>query len=444
MKTLEKAPILDWNEPEFPIEILEYLRQPQCKKLLEKLNVDYLYWDKVKYYTLPEISGLTNEKLWNVLTFKRESDGIPINFGKYSFQYVLTNHILKSLHDFDMKFGGNLNFDSTPEIDKRQYLVSSLMEEAIASSQIEGAVTTRKKAKEMLRKNLPPKNISEQMIMNNFLSINRISSLKNKKLTPSLILEIHKNITFQTLENSVDEGRFRTTNDIDVVDSIDNEIVYSPPNFEEIPGLIDELCEFFNSENEDIYIHPIIKGCIIHFMIGWIHPFVDGNGRTARALFYWYMLSQGYWLIEYMSISRLIIKSKVQYGRAYLYSETDRNDLTYFINYKTHTLHKAFNSLLAYIQKKVKEKKQFKLISKIGHINERQAEIIRKLYDEEDQLLSVRELINIFAVADQTIRNDVKGLMEKGIVKEIPLNNKTSVYGRGENFEEFISTTFKK
>jgi Fic family protein len=318
------------------------------------------------------------------------------------------------------------------------------MEEAIASSQIEGAVTTRKKAKEMLRKNIPPKNISEQMILNNFTSINQLSSLKNQKLTPKVILEIHKNITFSTLENPQDEGRFRTTNDIDVVDSIDNEIVYSPPDHKEIPELINALCDYFNNESEDIYTHPIIKGCVVHFMIGWIHPFVDGNGRTARALFYWYMLSQGYWLIEYMSISRLIIKSKAQYGRAYLYTETDRNDLTYFINYKVRTLHMAFESLLSYIRKKVKEKKQFKLITHSGYINERQAEIIRMLYDEDDELLSVRELISAFSVADQTIRNDLKALMEKEIVKEIPLNNKMRVYGRGKKFEEFISSLFVK
>lgn len=45
-------------------------------------------------------------------------------------------------------------------------------------------------------------------------------------------------------------------------------------------------------------------------MIAYMHPFVDGNGRTARALFYWYMLKSGYWLTEYLSISRVIAKSK--------------------------------------------------------------------------------------------------------------------------------------
>ncbi len=426
-------------------DAIEYLSHPECKKILEKMNDDYLYWDKVKYQKLPNIAKLTPEKLWMALTLKREIASVPVMFGSHKFQYVLTNHISKSLHEFDMKFGGNLNLDETPEIDKRQYLISSIMEEAIASSQIEGAVTTRKKAKEMLRKNLSPKNTSEQMILNNYLSIKHISSIKNKKLTPSLLLEIHKNMTNSTLENPEDEGRFRETDDINVVDSTDNEVVYIPPTHSEIPELINLLCDYFKNsgEEDEFYTHPIVKGCIIHFMIGWIHPFADGNGRTARALFYWYMLNKGYWLIEYISISRLIIKNKTQYGMAYLYTETDRNDLTYFINYKIRTLHLAFNGLMLYLQKKVKEKKQFQIIIQVGHINERQAEIIRMLIDDETGL-AVKELESIFRVSDQTIRNDLKALVERNIVKEIPLNNKSSIYGRGVKFMDFISRSSKR
>ena len=75
-----------------------------------------------------------------------------------------------------------------------------------------------------------------------------------------------------------------------------------------------------------VFIHPIVKGIIIHFLIAFIHPFVDGNGRTASAIFYWYMLRKGYWLTEYLSISRIISRSKRQYEKAYLYTECDGNE----------------------------------------------------------------------------------------------------------------------
>lgn len=444
MKKIEPAPsFLMWNKdkPDESMELLNLIGNAECKKLFEKFNKDYLYWDKIKYETV--VKGLTKEKFWKALSFKREISSVPVKFNRYTFKYVLTNHISKRLHEFDMAFGGNINLQGTPEMDKRQYLISSLMEEAIASSQIEGAVTTRKKAKEMLRKNTPPRNLSDQMILNNYQSIIKLSTLKGQKMTQALLLEIHKSITESTLDNNEDEGRFRTTDDINVVDTIDNEIVYTPPSHNEIPDLINALCTYFNNEDEEQYTHPIIKGCIIHFMVGWIHPFADGNGRTARALFYWYLLNKGYWLIEYMSISRLIFKSKVQYANAYLYTETDRNDLTYFVNYKIKMLHLAFESLESYIRKKVKEKAQFKLISHIGHINERQAEVIRILYEDNDRLISVKELIDIFSVADQTVRNDLRGLLERGIVSEIPLNNRASVYGVGKKYSDFIKQAFK-
>lgn len=444
MKKIEPAPafnLWDKDNPEETFKLLKLIGNPDCKKLFEKYNKDYLYWDKIKYETITK--GLSKEEFWKALSFKREVASIPVKFSTYAFKYVRTNHISKRLHEFDMAFGGNINFQGTPEFDKRQYLISSLMEEAIASSQIEGAVTTRKKAKEMLRKSTPPRSLSDQMILNNYQSIIKLSTLKGQKMTPVLLLGIHKSITESTLDNREDEGRFRTTDDISVVDILDSEVVYTPPSHTEISALISSLCTYFNNDDEEQFTHPIIKGCIIHFMIGWIHPFADGNGRTARALFYLYMLNKGYWLIEYMSISRLIFKSKVQYANAYLYTETDRNDLTYFINYKIRMLHLAFESLETYIRKKVKAKAQFKLISRIGHINERQAELIRLLHENNDRLLSVKELITIFSVADQTIRNDLKELLEKGIVAEIPLNNKASVYGIGKKYDDFIKSAFK-
>lgn len=448
MKSIERPPEVLWKKGhEGTMEVLAWMSDPDCKSIVDKYLKDYVYWDTLKYVKITGKEGLTIEKLWSILTFRRELSGIPVTFHRTAFKFVQTNHLSRMLHEFDMNFGGNIQFDgmmSESENDKRKYLISSLMEEAIASSQIEGAVTTRKKAKEMLRKNLPPRSLSEKMILNNYLSIKMLSELKGKKLTPELLLAIHQSITKDTLENHDDEGRFRQTDDVHVVDSIDNEIVYTPPTHQEIPEYINALCNYFNTVDPDYYTHPVIKGCIIHFMIGWIHPFADGNGRTARALFYLYLMNSGYWLIEYMSISRLIFQSKAQYARAYQYTETDRNDLTYFINYKVKVLHQAFESLLSYLKKKSNEKKKLQLYIKSGHLNQRQSEIIKMLHDDPDSTFTVKELLDYFNVADQTIRNDLFQLIKKRIVAEIPINKKSSVYGVGDKFEDFILKTMAR
>jgi len=343
------------------------------------------------------------------------------------------------LHKFDLNVGGNLGAQKLiPEQEKDKYLISSIMEEAIASSQIEGAVTTRKKAKEMLRKNDKPRSKSEQMILNNYRTIQTIVNLKKEPLTINLLLEIHKQISYNTLADKSDEGKFRDSNDIYVVNHIESEIVHTPPDFKEIPELMEQICLFFNNDKHDYFIHPVIKGIILHFMIGYVHPFVDGNGRTARALFYWYLLSKGYWLTEYLSISRLIIKSKNQYESAYLYTENDENDLTYFINYNLKTMDLAYDALRVYIQRKIDEKKYITNFQRIQNINDRQAEIIKWFYDEPNLLITVKEVENRLLVSNQTSRTDLQQLVEFDFIEQIEINKKKKAFVRSNNFEKIL------
>jgi Fic family protein len=353
-----------------------------------------------------------------------------------TFKYNTTDYIQKGLHEFDLNFGGSLSSENIiSEEEKKRILVSSIMEEAIASSQIEGAVTTRKKAKEMLRKNKKPVNKSEQMIMNNYLTIKHIVEIKNEPITIDKLFEIHQLITHKTLDDANDEGKYRDNNEVNVVDAIDGEIVHFPPSFEKVPELMTELFHFFNENDDDNFIHPIVKACIIHFLIGYIHPFVDGNGRTARALFYWYLLKSGYWLTEYLSISRLIVKSKTQYALAYLYSETDDNDLTYFIHFKIKIMLSAYDDLKKYLQRKMKEKIQLNEFQRIDNINERQALILKWIYDEPGLTLTVKEIQVRFNISNQTARTDLELLKEMEFIDVKNINKKTKLFFKSDKFE---------
>ena len=435
MKTIEKAP--DWKKEKYLTKGLKLFIDDEYKAIIDKINYKYLYWDKVKYQKTPKETE--PEILWTVVKFSRNINAKRIQFRNYIFSYNLTDYIQNGLHEFDLNIGGQLGTKSVlSNEDKKRYLISSIMEEAIASSQIEGAVTTRKQAKEMLRKSKRPRNKSEQMIVNNYLTIRHIVDIQNETLTKERLLEIHRLVTNLTLEDSKDEGRFRDNNEINVVDITDGEIVHTPPDFRELPELMDSLIQFFNEKQETHFIHPILKGCIIHFMIGFFHPFIDGNGRTARALFYWYLLKNGYWLNEYLSISRLIVKSKNQYALAYVYSEIDENDLTYFINYNLKTMNLAFVSLQEYIQRKINEKKQFIHFQKIKGINERQALILKWFYEEPDMLITVKEIENRLSVSNQTGRNDLMELVKKEYLEQIDMNNKTKAFCKNQKFDEIL------
>jgi len=317
--------------------------------------------------------------------------------------------------------------------------VSSIMEEAISSSQIEGANTTRKKAKEMLRKETKPRSKSEQMIVNNYVTIKHITQHKSDELTPEKLLEVHRLISKNTLDHKEEEGCFRTSNDIFVVDHVKSEVVHTPPNFEEVSLLINELCLFFNNDNDDDdFIHPLLKGIILHFMIGWIHPFSDGNGRTARALFYWYLLKKGYWLTEYLSISKIIQSTKSQYEKSYLYTENDGNDLSYFITYKLNVMEKAFEALKKYIQEKQKSHLKVAQFVKIPNINERQAQLLKLVYDNPEIVFNTKEIENRFRVSNYTARTDLKSLADLQFLEIIPVNKVKRNFVKSSLFDQIL------
>lgn len=437
MKIPESPPKITSNEIN---DAFKYLKNDSYNQLIKEAINKYLYWSEFKYKL--DFGQIEPGALWTLVKLNRNLSAQIIKISDitgFEFKYNLTTNIQQKLHEFDLNLGGRLGGEEIiPSSDKNRYLISSIMEEAIASSQLEGAATTRKEAKEMLRQERKPRNKSEQMILNNYNTIRKLKELKGEKLTTELILEIHSSITKDTLSDSSHEGQFRKSNDISVVSS-SGEVVYIPPDFEHLEKIMREFCIFANEPNEKRFIHPIIRAAILHFLIGYIHPFTDGNGRTARAIFYWYLLKEGYWLMEYISISRMIVKSPAQYARAYLYSELDENDLTYFINYQLKTMGLAFDSLREYISRKIQEKQELYNFKKIKNINDRQIFILKLLSDDPKFTFTIKEMQNRFNTAYQTARTDVIGLEKYGLIQKNIIGKKKLIYYRSENFDEILS-----
>ncbi|MEZ0542619.1 Fic family protein [Fibrella arboris] len=297
------------------------------------------------------------------------------------------------------------------------------MEESIASSQIEGAVTSRVVAKEMLRKQRPPRNHSERMIVNNYTTIQHIVANKQRPLTPGSLLELHRLMTSDTMDKPEDSGAFRQNDDIHVVAATDGELIHTPPSYT-LPNFVADLCHFFNDETPTFFLHPIVKASIVHFLIGYFHPFTDGNGRTARALFYWYLLKRGYWLTGYLSISGVIMQSRNQHYKAYQYTEVDGNDLGYFVNYQVKAMRRAYDELKAYIDRKVTEKQPVSQLQLTWNLSSRQATVVSWLQAEPSRILSVKEVELVLGTSNQTARTDLQGLVDKGYIDEIRVNQK--------------------
>ncbi len=410
----------------------------ELKDLISSINSRYLYWSDVKY-RMP--SGMTGIELWNKVKSVRRLTDVEI-WHPNNIHFSLTNTMQRLCHEFDMNFGGSWGASKIFPDDKMTqelYLISSIMEEAIASSQMEGAATTREAAKEMLRKKVSPRDKSQRMILNNYNTINFIRDHAKERLTPALIMQIHGMMTENALDVPDAAGRLRRDDENIVVgNGITGEIVHTPPSAECLNEFLDRLCAFFNDESPEIFFHPIIRAITIHYLVGYCHPFADGNGRTARALFYWYMMKSNYWLVQYLSISRIIKGSKKSYEKAFLYSEADGNDIGYFIQYNLDVLIKSFDALSQYIKRKNNEKKKAEKLLHLGNITERQSQILSLCVDNPDIVLVSTDIVGKFGVTPNTAKSDLRKLTEKGYLGEISLNGRTKGYVRSDKFEVLI------
>lgn len=425
-------------------ELLESLATPlneDIASVVDRINEEYEYWDTIKYKRCPK--GCSAKNLWTHVKASRTKSAIRV-WPKYNIVLGLTNHMQRMCHEFDMNFGGACGTSSIiPNDSKEHYLVSSLMEEAIFSSQMEGAATTRQAAKEMLRKRMTPKDKSQQMIANNYQTIQFVVQHQDTPLTVELLQHIHHLMTENTLENPEDAGRFRTNDEVVVENGITHEIVHRPPSHTEIPSFVNDLCTFFNEKQSQVFIHPIIRGIIIHFMIAYMHPFVDGNGRTARALFYWYMLKQKYWLMEYLSVSKVIAKSKKSYEKSFLYTEADNNDMGYFVAYNLRMLALSFKQLQDYLKRKQEERKAANAFLQLGDLNARQAQIIKMFVDNPKEVITVKDIQSRFLISATTAKGDIMGLLARGLIDEFAFNKVKRGYVRSERFEEIVKPIIK-
>jgi Fic family protein len=378
----------------------------------------YLHWDELRHRPPPQ--GLTHEQWWLAEKLSRRRTPLPLQAcdGK-AFWFSQPPVLLQGLHQIDMQAGASVVAPEavTTRSTRDRYLLSSLMEEAITSSQMEGAATTRDVAKAMIRSHRPPRDRSERMILNNFLTMQRIRELRDQPLTPQLVLDLHRLVSDNTLDDPADAGRLRPAGKEVVVDDAYGTVFHVPPLAGELPGRLEELCCFANGETPKVFIHPVVRAIVLHFWLAYDHPFSDGNGRTARALFYWAMLHQGYWLFEFISISSVINKARGQYERSFLLSESDDYDLTYFLLAQVKVIQQAIASLHAYLERKADEVGALQQqLEGMDGLNHRQLALLRHALRHTGFRYTVLSHQNSHGVSHQTARSDLQTLAARGLL----------------------------
>ncbi len=392
----------------------------------ENLRPDrYLHWDDFRHRA-SEKDGLTVAEQWAAVRMNRaiRAQPIPLLDTKgQPFTFSLTSKAYGWLYQVDLHCGAGPSGSAMVREETNRHQFDSQMEEALTSSQLEGAVVTRSEAREMIRSQRPPSTEHERMVMNNYRTIRLLSELKEQALTPEMILRIHREVTAGTLKGPEQEGKFRGDgDDVRVENEESGEVLHTPPPAAALEGRITKLCDFANEKGMTGFLHPVVRAILLHFWIAYDHPFVDGNGRTARALFYWSMLRNEYWLAEFFSISHEILKSPKQYYRAFLHTETDGNDLNYFLLHQLGVICASINSLKESIRRKHEESESLRRnLGAGGDFSHRQIALLKHALKHAFATYTVVGHQNSHGISNQTAKNDLtlletKELLQRGKV----------------------------
>jgi len=417
--------------PQAPTQFNKLFEQIIAKKRLPKVfqlanqlpaDRDYPHWDQLRRKPAP--NGFSHEEWWVALKMKRKAAyrTTPLcDKDETPFVYFIPDNVQELLHEIDFGGGGFIGMPDpvTNPQNRDRYIISSLIQEAITSSQLEGAVTTREVAKEMIKTGRAPRDRSEQMILNNYATMQKIIQIKEQEMSPELLFDIHRSVTRETLDNPDAAGRLRNLNEqVRVMDN-EGEIYHTPPSAIELPERLQQMCRFANGETPDQFIPPVVRAVLLHFWLAYDHPFVDGNGRTARALFYWCMLRNKFWLFEFVSISNILVKAPVQYARSFLYTETDENDLNYFILYQMDVIHRAICALHEYIDRKQQELSETAgNLRSLKNFNHRQQTLLTHALRHPAQEYTIASHQRSHAVAYATARSDLLELAEQKLLTE--------------------------
>lgn len=404
---------------------------------------EYLHWDTYRFKV--PVNEFSAEENWAAVKISRSSlkkllPFYPEKGTEKVFSYARPDCVLSMLRKIDLRSGGTVSTgeERIGKEDGQKFLTRSVVEEPFSSSVLEGAATTRVKAKAMIDEEVLPDTVDDRMVINNYHAMQFIKEKIHEPLTPEIILQCHEIITQGTLERSEMSGKLRDNNDVVVGDDF-GEVFHNPPDYMELQQRLIKLCDFANlPENESYpYIHPIIRAIILHFILAYDHPFVDGNGRTARAIFYWSVLKSGYWMMEYLSISKVIKESPTKYGRAFLYTETDENDVTYFIIHQLSVIDKAIFELENYLEEKKAAYKRDEILFDDKSINHRQKDVLRSMVRSQIRSVSISKHAKDHKVSYITSRKDLEQLWDLDWVSKTIVGRK-GFYAPGKKLKKLM------
>lgn len=358
-------------------------------------------------------------ELWQRISLSRKHGAIPISIPSIGmdFWYFPSDSLQKKIIEIEQL--GTLLYDKIVEAAfKSEFLADAAIEEAITSAIYEGANTTRAQAKQLIESGKRPVTKDDWMLLNNFEAMNWIKDHSEEKVTVNLILKIHQIVSKNTLE-SVDanySGKFR--DDKVFVRNTSGAAVHEGVSYLKIPKAIEEAINV--TTNNPRYLHPLIKGTLLHYLIAYIHPFFDGNGRTARTMFYFKSMKHDLKFVELLSISAHLKNSGNMYERVFTVIKDHDWDLTYFIDYCLESLLAA----LKIVDGKVSYLVRINTLKDQYELNENQIGLLQRLALNKYRNITIESYAEEILKSREVARKELKALVSSGLVVERKVGKK--------------------
>lgn len=307
---------------------------------------------------------------------------------------------------------------------KNEFLFDSAIEEAITSAIYEGAHSTRAQAEQLIASGERPKNKDEWMLINNFKAMKWVKNNQQKSLTKDAILNLHRIVTENTLEgdDANFQGKFR------------NDKVFVGPHEGIDPSTIEhaikEMIQLITDNPR--YFHPLLKGILIHYFMGYIHPFFDGNGRTARALFYFKSIRNHLNYVELLSVSAYLRIHGKQYENSFVKVKENEYDLTYFIDFCLDSMASALKE----VSRKVSYLLRMTDLAVRFDLSQTQVGLIQRMALHKFRTIDIEEYAQQISKSREFARQELKGLLDHNLVFEIKMSKKLVYKVNAEKLKE--------
>jgi len=327
--------------------------------------------------------------------------------------FTITNKIVKNLTFIAEARAIILNAPLVPkwEVSLRR---DALLQSAHSSTAIEGNPLSLDEVIKLAEgREIMVRRKDKQEVLNYIEALEKIPDFA--KLTPFVkqnILDIHKIVTKKTLENPKDEGVFRDRQVV-VGSKRTGEIIFTPPPTNQVPKLIDKFLDWFNSEQTK-EIDPVIEAGIVHYEIVRIHPFVDGNGRTARVLATMTLYKRGFDAKRFFALDDYYDQHRPNYYSVLRNVNQKSLDLTDWLEY--------FTEGVAVSLKVVKDKviglsKDIKFLKERGQIALTKRQIAIVEYIIEKGRITNKELRGILNISPQAAHKEINKLVKLDVIK---------------------------